>query len=79
MSVAADAQRARRGAAMIKIQFEKWDEYGRTTTAVEWPAVPRVGDVVDFSVPDSSARSRLVGDVKTVVWWSDGSCRVVLK
>jgi len=59
----------------IKIQFFKGLKY----STVHWPAVPRIGDDVEFNDGDKVTDSPISGEVRTVVWWGDGSVRVVLR
>ena len=61
---------------MTHIQFEQWGDVGLTTQAVDWPNVPRIGDTVDFDGGENNGR--ISGVVRDVVWWADGSVRVVL-
>ena len=63
---------------MIKIEVQ--GVYPSHTRNVEWPAVPRIGDSIDFDQDiDRGQEATFTGVVKSVVWWSDGTVRVVCR
>lgn len=65
---------------MIRIEIEQSAPGGRREFAVEWPAVPRVGESIDLQSEDEDETLRRPhGAVRTVVWWLDGSVRIVLE
>jgi hypothetical protein len=64
---------------MAKITFDAPPGSYLRGHTVDWPVVPRVGEFIDMQDPegeDPGAASS--GVVKSVVWWRDGSCRVVV-
>jgi len=66
---------------MIRIHFEQTTDPGRVERVVDWPAVPRVGDDVDLTQGQAgSVDSGFVPSVvRSVVWWTDGTVRIVLR
>lgn len=65
----------------MKLRFEKHLPE-RIFVEVDWSAVPRIGDAVDLDdeegVEDPPIVQGMVGVVKSVTWFADGSVRIVI-
>ena len=62
----------------VRITNEKPAE--NLSVLVKWPAVPRIGDSVCLQgLGAGYSADRIIGEIKSVVWWEDGSVRVVVR